>query len=190
MSYKIVTGPSVEPLTLTQAKLFLRVDNSDEDDLITAFIVAARQAAEEYLNQKLITHSMECYLDSFSPIMELDLGPVQSITTVKYYDADGDLQTLSSSNYNVDTVSQPARVQIDESVSIPTVDDKINAVIIAYESGYGDTSVKVPSAIISAVMLILGDLYENRQDTIIGSQVNELPKGSKALLDLYTVKRY
>ena len=36
----------MEPITLEQAKLFVRVDNDVEDSLIQTMIVAAREAAE------------------------------------------------------------------------------------------------------------------------------------------------
>ncbi|HWA20765.1 MAG TPA: head-tail connector protein, partial [Caulobacterales bacterium] len=44
MSITIVTPPASEPLSLAEAKLFLRVEHDAEDDLIAALIGAAREA--------------------------------------------------------------------------------------------------------------------------------------------------
>ena len=38
MAYSVVTPAASEPITLTEAKNFLRVDGSDDDALITALI--------------------------------------------------------------------------------------------------------------------------------------------------------
>jgi len=190
MSYKIVTGPSLEPITLAQAKVFLSVDGTDENDLITHIIKAARWSAETYLNKKLITTEMELYLDSLPEKIQVNYGPVQSITTVKYYDSDNSLQTLDSANYDTDTVSEPARITISSTGSYPSVYSRTNAVVIAYDTGYGDAASDIPEDIISAIYLIIKHLYDNRDNVVIGSQVNELPMGSQSILDQHRVCQF
>jgi uncharacterized phiE125 gp8 family phage protein len=41
-------------MTLSQVKAFLRIDNSDEDDVLSMMIISARQLAEEYTQRSLI----------------------------------------------------------------------------------------------------------------------------------------
>ena len=48
MAYSVVTPAASEPITLTEAKNFLRVDGTDDDTLITALISAAREMCESY----------------------------------------------------------------------------------------------------------------------------------------------
>ncbi|MEQ1790660.1 MAG: head-tail connector protein, partial [Rickettsiales bacterium] len=52
-----ISAPATEPITLAEAKLYLRVDSSSEDNLITDLIVAARMSAEAWLKNSLISQS-------------------------------------------------------------------------------------------------------------------------------------
>lgn len=46
----------------------------------------------------------------------------------------------------------------------------------------------VNDAVRAALLLKLGDLFANREDTIVGTIASELPSGSKALLMPYRVR--
>lgn len=43
----------------------------------------------------------------------------------------------------------------------------------------------INSAVLSAMLLILGDLWESREDTVIGASATRLPNGARCLLDAY-----
>ena len=90
MSLTLIAAPILEPMTLAEAKLHLRVDGTDEDDLITALIVAARRRAEHLLTRALITQTWELTLDEF-PAADIQLPKpgVLSIVSVKYLDSAG-----------------------------------------------------------------------------------------------------
>src|SRR5690606_38274918 len=79
-------APTTEPLGLTEAKLFLRVDGTEEDDLISSLITATREQAEEYLRRSLITQNWSLWLDEqVSGHLWLPMGPVQSIGAVQLH---------------------------------------------------------------------------------------------------------
>lgn len=84
------------------------------------------------------------------------------MTTVKYYDADKVEQTLSSARYTVDTTSEPARVVIDAD-GWPDTYDRANAVTVRFVCGYGATVDDIPASLRAAILLHIGDLFENRQ---------------------------
>lgn len=160
--YKLVTAPSTEPLTLADVKLFLRVDNSVEDTLITNLITVARQYAENYLWGSLLTQTWEFYLNHDElaiKLFSLSKTPIQSITDIKYYDENNQLQTLSSANYDVDLISEPAIVKIN---ALPNTYDKFNTLVIRFVAGYGNAAT-VPMAIKQAMLLLIGHWYEHRE---------------------------
>lgn len=107
----LVTGPTSEPLSLAEAKSQARISIDDEDNLLNSYIVAARQAAEDHLGRGLLTQTWKLTLPEFSETIWLPMAaPLQSVTTVKYYDTVGTLATLSSAVYIVDTTSRPGKI--------------------------------------------------------------------------------
>jgi hypothetical protein len=60
-----VTEPANNPVTLAEAKLHLRIDNSDEDTLITSLINAATRWAEDYCDRTFCQTQLQMRLDSF-----------------------------------------------------------------------------------------------------------------------------
>ena len=189
MTLRLITPPALEPVSLTEAKLHLRVDGSDEDDLITALIVAARQAAEHQLDRALVTQTWERRFDAF-PAAELELGmpPVQSITSVTYYDADEVLQTMDAADYALDAYRLPGWAVPAYGTTWPSTLDTPNAVRVRFVAGYGDTASDVPEAIRQWMLMRIGTLYKHREQVVAGMSVAELPGAFvDRLLDPYRV---
>lgn len=186
MAFDIVTAAASEPITLTEAKNFLRVDHSDDDTLIEALITAARQMCEEYTRRILVTTTVDEYFDQFpinswnghSNILYLSRGPVTSISSVKYVDEIGSEQTISTSLYLSDLISEPARIQ---SVGGWTTGaGVINQLIVRYVVGT-DVSA-IPKPLIQGMMLVISDLYDQR-----GDRVRQLPTASEYLWNPYRI---
>lgn len=166
-------------ISLATAKAHLRVDHSDEDALITSLISTAGEIVEEYTGQYLSSCGFTYYADHFSSVMKIHVGPGIRILTVKYYDTNNTLQTYSGTHWNSDVKSHPMRVQFDD---LPTeVDDRLNAVQIAGDAGY----TTVPETLKSAMLLIIGHLYEHRKDVLVGVQSAPLVHGAKFLMDKF-----
>lgn len=95
-----VVAPASEPVTLEEAKRYLRVDMEDDDELIEDIITATRMHAENWLRRSLITQSWLLGFENYKlDSAALPMGPVQSITSVVVLGSDGDSQTMNTEAY-------------------------------------------------------------------------------------------
>jgi len=187
-SLKVNTLATNPLFTTAEAKDFLKVDTTADDTLIDNLIKAATQSCEEYTNQYFINTLVTQYSDNWLEVYRLYKSPVSSLTHIKYYDTNDSLQTLASSNYILDDASKPARIGLAVDATLPTLADRINAVEVKYTVGYGTASTDVPDGIKQAVLLTIGNWYENRQTVITGRTATELPLSSQYLLNQYKIQ--
>lgn len=186
MGLIVVTPPAEEPVTLTEAKAHLRVDISADDDYITACITAARIWAENFQRRAYVTTVFDLALDIWpeNGVIELPRPPLVSVGSVKYYDEEETEYTFASSSYIVDTIGQPGRIVLKWDSLWPSETlRRANGVIVRFTAGYGGAD-DVPEVVKQAMKLVIGDLYENRENTIVaqGISVTEAPLAAKALL--------
>jgi len=179
---RVSVAPGSEPITLSEAKAFLKVDGTDEDALIGSLISVARQVCETYAGLSFAAQTRVVKLDRF-PCRDVILpyGPVNTITSIAYVDEDEAPQTITS-GYTLDTQSGLSKIRITE--RWPSTNRVMNNVVITYTTGYAS----VPEVVKHAIKMTLGTLYENRQDEIVGTSSQVLSWNSQSLLD--TVKVY
>lgn len=191
-SVAVKTAPAAEPLTRAEAKLHLRVDVTDDDALIDALIQAAREWVENYCRRSLVQRTLELRLDGFPAEILLPRGPVISLTSVKYTDQGGTLQTVSASLYQADLYGVVPRLTpvFGALWPIPAL-GTLNAVLIEYEAGYAPSSASptdyadsVPAAIKAAMKLLLGVWYDNRDAG------GDVPAAVKHLLAPFEIRDY
>lgn len=188
----LVTAPAVEPLSLSEVKLFLRVDHTSDDTLIASMLVSARQWVETYTRRALCTQTIDFrYTDwpvQYAPLV-VPYGPLQSVTSITYVDEDQVVQTLGASNYVVRTQSGPkagrGTIEIADGVTLPSLSTQPDRpVTVRAVCGYGSAP-QVPDGIKAAIYLLLGDLYEQRQETITGTSVGKTHTTVERLLGPY-----
>lgn len=189
MGLKLVTAPSVEPVTLAEAKAHVRATDTAEDALISALIVAARSFAEDFTGRAFVTQTWDWALDEFPLYLaELPKAPLQSVTSVSYIDTNGATQTLGASLYKVDALTDPGRMAPAYGEVWPSTRSEPNAVTVRFVAGYG-LAAAVPQPIKQAMLLLVGQQYEHREVTEEGSW-SRLPYAVDALLGLYRVIRW
>lgn len=186
MTYKLITAPTEEPISRTEAKLQCRVDGTDEDTLIDALIVAAREMAEHETGRALCTQTRELVLDAFPESFKLDGGKTQSIVSIKYLDTTGTEQTLDPQDTLPDLDSEPAYISIGYGLAWPESYPVPNAVRVRYVCGYG-AAADVPGAIKSWMLLAVGALYANREAFGSGQQFSLPDRFWHRLLDPYRI---
>ncbi|HEY4124732.1 MAG TPA: head-tail connector protein, partial [Rhizomicrobium sp.] len=177
------TPPAIEPVTLEEARAHLKVDTADDDTLITALIAAARARAEWHTGRAFITQSWVLWLDCWPErnCVEIPLPPSQAVTNLTTYALDDTAAVLDANLYQVDTASTPARITL-KSPAIAASTRALNAIAIAFNTGYGDAASDVPQAIRTAILEIIADLYANRGDTSL-----DPPQTALAMLAPYRI---
>ena len=187
-AYKVVTPATSNPLTLTEAKTHLKVDTTADDTFITNLIRSATSSAQEYTNRFFIATTIQQFGDKWEDISNLFKSPVASVTVIKYVDPSGSLQTLSTDVYFVDDVNKPARIGLKPNQSFPEIIDRLNAIYVEYVVGIAAGPDEVDEGIRQALLLTIGNWYQNRQAVVTGTIATELPMNAKFLLDQYKIQ--
>lgn len=183
MPARRIAQPTVEPMTLAQAKLHLRVDYDDDDELIASLITVARATAEDRLSRTLISTTWRLTVDKFSPALELPNAPALSVQSIKYIDTTGIERTLDPVDYFLDSVTEPGYIVPAAGRTWPDTQDSINAVVVDYTAGYGTTADKVPTPIVQWMKLAIGDMYDRRNRS--AEKPNVPQNFADSLLDVY-----
>lgn len=190
-SLTLVTAPTVEPVSLAEAKDHLRVDGDDEDTLIEALVGAARAWVEETYGRALTTQTWDLALNGFPRCRWISIprAPLQSVTSLTYYDEDLSTSTVfSSANYQVDTLRTPGVLALKNNVFWPT--DTLrpsSGVVVRFVAGYGATAASVPEPIKQAIKLLAGTMYLHRETEVTGTIVARIGFAADALLASYRV---
>jgi uncharacterized phiE125 gp8 family phage protein len=112
--------PTLWPISLAEAKAQARITDDASNSLVQSYIQTATAAAEEYMGRGILTQTWKLTLDAFANLVPLPMAaPLQSVTSVKYYDTDGVQQTLSTSYYDTDLLTRPGRVVLKSGQSWP-----------------------------------------------------------------------
>lgn len=179
----LVTPPAAPIVSLAEAKAHLRIDGSDDDALVIALVAAAEGHFDGWtgvLGRALVTQTWRQDFDAFCRNLHLPLAPVASITSVTYEDAAGITQTVDSGSYRLLTDDRGPYVRMADGFSAPSLAPAPPAVHVTYVAGYGAGS-DVPAPIRAAILLQVGDLYENREATIVGTIVTPNPTSDRLI---------
>ncbi len=187
-SLRITTGPSVEPVTVSEVKTHTRISGSDQDTLIAKWIKSGRELAESYQRRAFVEQTIEVSFDDFPLVpFHLPRGRVIEVQSIKYYTTDNtEVEVYNStspvgteSNYLIDTKSEPARITLAYGITWPaTVLRDINSFKVTYTAGYGTDADDVPENVKDAILLYCDWRYENRS-----AETNAVPEQFHNLLD-------
>ncbi|MEZ5691489.1 MAG: head-tail connector protein [Rickettsiales bacterium] len=163
-----VVAPTSEPINLTEAKLYLRVDSTLEDSLIGDLIVSARIRAEEWMRRSLITQTWKLtYAEYLDCSVYLPMCPVSSVNSVTIVNRDLSQSVVSASDYYINVANN--RIIFDNNIIGFSIE-------IIYEAGYG-VATDVPQPIKYGILADIAFMYNNREGaagTIIPDNVATL----------------
>lgn len=185
-AWEVTTPPEQEPVSLGEIEEHLTLDGclADEDAaMLLGLITAAREMAEDYQWRQLCTATITLVMDRFPCwVILLPRPKLQSVTSIKYIDFEGVLQTLDPGEYQVSTRAQPGYVCPAYGKSWPATRCQPEAVTIEYVAGYGGPE-SVPETTKTAIKLLVGHWYANKE-AVVDRSMSSLPMGVRSLLDV------
>ena len=167
MTLSILSPPATEPVSLSEAKAWLRVGRDDEDALISDLIAAARERAELLTGRALIARSLRETLDAWPPprlsahgrAVRLRPAPLISVEAVRLYAADGTAELWDRSEYRVETGADPGRLIARDRAPLPRPGRRAGGIEIDFTAGYGAAPEAVPAALKEAVLRLVAHAY-------------------------------
>lgn len=190
MRLDIISGPASYPISLTEAKDYIKLDTSADDTYTTSAIKSATELIEQFLGRKLISQEIRMTDYILKSYIDLPFDPLISITHVKTVDEYGVKTTLTlTTDYVIDYGFEPLRLRLGSGYPInyevqavygygtytpPTIDGTTMAALI---TATGLTSAQIlaalssctptiPYVIIDAIKMMTAEVYENRNRSI------------------------
>lgn len=184
--FTVKTPPATTPVSVDDAKAFLRVDQTEDDAVVLPlYIEAATEMIEKYSDRALITRTSIAHLDNFPWVEDaiwLAGEPLQSVVEIRVFADDDTSEVWDAQNYFVDTAA--SRVITRNSSVFPYGQRHGMQGEIEYVHGYGDTPADVPAAFKMAILHTISHMYENRDEG--GLALDKLPQVAENLIESYT----
>lgn len=177
----LVAAPTLEPVTLAEARTQLRIDGSDSDTEVTAMISAARDMVEQYTNRYWSLATVAIYFDKVPPgnsSLYLPIADLQSVDSVTYLDGSKTEQTVTG--FTVDL----GRQLLSLASGWPQ-GSMLKVTVTAGPDLSASPAEYIPPAVKGAILMVLSDLYEHRTSQMTVT-INENPAVS---LMLYPYRR-
>jgi uncharacterized phiE125 gp8 family phage protein len=188
MSSILLDGPAVEPVSLAEAKAYLRVEHEDDDDTIAALIAGARIHVEAQTRRALITQTWRLSRDAWPANGRIAVlpAPLRELVAVQIYKSDGATQAIDVAAFAADKTSAPAVLAFERG-ALPAPGRLVGGIELDIEVGYGDAPSDVPEPLRQAIRVLVAHWYENRGLIAAGQGVAVLPDSANALIKSYRV---
>lgn len=165
-SLKRTSGPAAEPVTRAEAKKQLEIASADttHDSAIDVMIIAARELVEHDTPYTCVNQTFTLSLTDFPTgdpsVVYLPRRPVQSITSVTYYDASEVQQTLATTVYGLDDSRR--LVYLKYSQCWPDYTPLHDGVVVTFVAGYGSSAAAVPRLLRQAILVDVARQFKYR----------------------------
>ena len=167
LSIKLITPPVLEPVTLDEAKAWLKLESPDDDNVVMRLIAAARQMVERYTRRALLTQTWRLSYSqrSLQPSLVLPMAPACQIISRSVQSETGSQGPIDLSGVWLDVGSEPPRLVFQKpylaNQCLPFSSQSVT-VTFDIRFGYGDQPSTVPEALKQAVLVFVAQAYEKR----------------------------
>lgn len=187
-SLRPLSLPASEPITLSQAKLSLRVDDSltDDDEYIGDLISAARSELEDEYGIKFLKQQVELTLQNFprDDRIKIPVFPVQSVDYFNYHVADGTVGSLTIVADDTTPIpgnavlqriwKKPAEVMLPfghvwPAPILQAADGLRIGLTVGWLTGGSPELLPIPPAALQALRRLLSHGYDNRGAVTLGT---------------------
>ncbi|MBB5703712.1 putative phiE125 gp8 family phage protein [Ochrobactrum daejeonense] len=181
MTMFLVTPPVLEPVTVADARAFLRISTDSEDDILRRLIAAAREIIESETGLSLIDQTWRLRVDRWprSGRLALFKYPVKMVTTVVAYRPDGTAISFSPEEFILHHGRRPQRLYMAQ---YPDASEFVG-LEVDFVAGFGESGVEVPDALKQAVLTLTAHLYESRAGVDAASAPRSFPPVIAQMID-------
>lgn len=179
----LLAGPAEEPVSLVEAKAFLKVDDTAEDGLVTTLIGAARLHVEGVTGRALVAQSWRLVLDDWpdTGVVKLPVTPLLAVTGISATDANGASHEIGLAQFG----SEPDRLIVPRVVvGMPTPQER-GGIEIDYVAGFGTDPGDVPADIRQAILGLVAHWHEHRDAVIVAGSGAVVPSGFDRVISAY-----
>lgn len=166
-----LTPPAALPVSLLEAKAFLRVDGSDDDTLISSLIAAAVASLDGErgdLGRCLVSQTWRLDLDAFPRRMaiEIPLPPMIEVVSVAYTASDGAAVTMPTDDFTVVGAGSYGFARIAPTSGLWPVG---TAVTVTFRAGFGEVAADVPADLRGAILARVATAYSVRESSVLAT---------------------
>lgn len=172
MNLQVIVPPEGEPITVVEAKKFMRVGFDDDDEIIAGLITTAREMLEAKLNVAMLEQTVTEEFDGGKATIRLARSPVVETIEVMFHRADATTEIITAGMF--DRGGNRLKYRYGWPVIQPSgawpMGRGFAALVITYAAGYPDTQT-LPSGLKTALKQLTAYLYEHR-----GDEIADIPK--------------
>ena len=165
-----IVAPADIPVSVAEAKQFSRIEHADDDAMIATLIQAATARAEATTGTRFVAQTVRLQADDWAELFSLPIGPVTAVSEVRYEDLDAQEQVFADVELFGQGLSRGIRLTAGSGWP-NDVRPVSGAITVELNVGYTD----LPQSLAAAIMLMVGDLYANRETAAVGMSASEIP---------------
>lgn len=157
-------------LSLVEAKRFIRVIDTEDDEDINSFISSAITEAQDITNRQFASATYELYLSNFPrENFKFPKNPVQEIVSIEYMDINGVYQTIDSTSYYLFNEYEVGKIVFNTTPNVQIKSHK-KAVRITFKSGY---TTNFPADLRQWLKVRVATLFEYREEITAGLSISK-----------------